>query len=132
MSCKGCEVPRIYTPPLRELTPETTLGYDVIDFATNVLGMSLNPWQRWLFIHALEIEGDLDDVWWFRYAVVVVLVGRQQGKTLMSVVLALFFMYILCAALILGTAQDLEPPRNSCWRRPRRVPARCSSPRSAG
>ncbi len=108
MSCKGCEVPRIFTPPLRELTPETTLGYDVIDFATNVLGMSLNPWQRWLFIHALEIEGDLDDVWWFRYAVVVVLVGRQQGKTLMSVVLALFFMYILCAALILGTAQDLE------------------------
>ena len=51
----GCEVPRVYTPPLRELTPETTMGYDVVDFAENVLGMKLLPWQKWLFVHALEI-----------------------------------------------------------------------------
>lgn len=108
MSCKGIETPRIFTPPLRELTPDTTLGFDVVEFATTVLGMKLNPWQKWLFVHALEIEGDFDGDWHFRFEVVLVLVGRQQGKTLMSVVLALFFLYILEASLILGTAQDLE------------------------
>ena len=108
MERKGCEVPRIWTPPLRELTPDTTLGYDVIDFAVNVLGVELYPWQRWLFIHALEIVGDLAGEWYFRYETVLVLVGRQQGKTTMSIILALYFLYMLGVSLILGTAQDLE------------------------
>ena len=108
MSRKGAEVPRIYTPPLRELTPETTLGFMVIRFAEEILEMELFPWQKWLFIHALEIEGDLEGEWRFRYRTVLVLVARQQGKTTMSTVLALFFLYILKVGLIIGTAQDLE------------------------
>ena len=60
----GCEVPRIYTPPLRELTPDTTLGYEVIEFAENVLHISLLPWQKWLVIHALEIIDDPADHEW--------------------------------------------------------------------
>ena len=51
---KGCETPRIYTPPLRELTPDTTLGFEIIDFAETVLQIDLIPWQRWLLIHAFE------------------------------------------------------------------------------
>ena len=31
---KGCEVPRIFTPPLRELTEETSLGFMMIEFAS--------------------------------------------------------------------------------------------------
>ena len=108
MSRKGAEVPRIYTPPLRELTPDTTLGFMVIRFAEEILEMELFPWQKWLFIHALEIEGDLEGEWRFRYRTVLVLVARQQGKTTMSTVLALFFLYILKVGLIIGTAQDLE------------------------
>ena len=105
---RGCTEPRIWTPPLRELTRDTTLGYDVIDFAEQVLGMTLLPWQRWLLVHALEIVGDFDVDWHLRYRVVLVLVGRQSGKTFIGMLLALFFMYVLGVSLILGTAQDLS------------------------
>ena len=57
---KGCEQPRIFTPPLRELTPDTTLGFECIAFAEDVLGIRLIPWQRWLLIHALEIIDEPD------------------------------------------------------------------------
>lgn len=104
----GKEEPRIYTPPLRKLTPETTLGYDVIEFASEVLHIDLLPWERWLFIHALEIVGDFDSEWRFRFRTVLVLVARQNGKSVMGMILALFFLYVLGARLVLGTAQDLD------------------------
>ena len=100
--------PRIFTPPLRELTPSTSFGYDVIEFADKVLGLDLLPWQRWLLIHALEVEGDLDGEWNFRFRTVVVEVARQQGKTFLGKVLAAAFLYLLGVGLIIGTAQDLE------------------------
>lgn len=108
MARLGCEVPRVWTPPLRELTPATTLGYDVIDFARDYLDIDLLPWERWLFIHGLEIVGDFDGDWHLRYRIVLVLVARQNGKSVMGMVLSLFFMYVLGARLILGTAQDLS------------------------
>lgn len=100
----GCETPRVFTPPLRPLTRETTLGYDVIDFARDVLGINLFPWQRWLLIHMLELleDGSL------RFRTVVVLVARQNGKSTLSQVLALWFMIVWGWPLVLGTAQDLE------------------------
>ena len=104
----GCEEPRIYTPPLRELTPETSLGFEVIDFAHNVLSVDLLPWQKWLLIHALEIVGSFDDEWRFRFRTVLVEVARQQGKTFLSCVLALYFLYALRVGLVLGTAQDVS------------------------
>lgn len=108
MARKGRTEPRLWTPPLRELTPETTLGYDVCDFAEQVLLMPPLPWQRWLLIHALEIVGDFDGEWWLRYRIVLVLVGRQNGKTFVGMLLSLFFLYVLGVGLILGTAQDLS------------------------
>ena len=107
MSLKGKTVPRIWTPPLRELTPDTTLGYYVIDFANDILRLPPLPWQAWLLVHALEIVGDFDGDWRLRFRVVLVLVARQNGKTYLSMILALFFLYVLGVALILGTAQDL-------------------------
>lgn len=100
----GHEEPRIFTPPLRPLTRETTLGFDVIDFASDVLGIELFPWQKWLLIHMLELleDGSL------RFRTVVVLVARQNGKSTLSQVLALWFMIVWGWPLVLGTAQDLE------------------------
>lgn len=43
-----------------------------------------------------------------RFRTVIVLVARQNGKSMLSVVLALFFMYVLARDLVLGTAQDLD------------------------
>ena len=105
---KGYETPRIYTPPLRELTPETSAGFDVVDFARDVLQINLHPWQEWLFIHALEIVDDPDGSWHFRFRNVQVIVARQNGKTTCSCILALYFMYILEVGLIIGTAQDVS------------------------
>ena len=104
---KGCTEPRIYTPPLRELTRDTTLGYEAINFAEQVLGLTLIPWQRWLLVHALETI-DTDDGWRLRFRTVVVLIGRQNGKTTLGAILSLFFLYCMRTGLVIGTAQDLE------------------------
>lgn len=113
----GSTVPRVFTPPLRELTPQTSLGFAAVEFARDVCGVSLFPWQEWLLIHALELAGDLtvdglgdrdpmDPI--FRFRKIVVLVSRQNGKSTLSQVLSLFFLYVLGTDLILGTAQDLD------------------------
>lgn len=100
----GSEQPRIFTPPLRELTPKTSLGFSAVEFASDVLGVDLFPWQRWLLIHALELHPEGG----FRFRNVVVLVARQNGKSTLSQVLALWFMYVYGFDLVLGTAQDLD------------------------
>lgn len=113
----GSETPRIFTPPLRELTDETTLGFAAIHFAVHICGIDLYPWQRWLLIHALELDpaltvstlgdrGRLDPI--FRFRKIIVLVARQNGKSTLSQVLSLFFLYELGTDLVLGTAQDLD------------------------
>lgn len=113
----GCETPRVFTPPLRDLNEQTSLGFQCIEFANDVCGVQLFPWQKWLLIHALELDpaltvdtmdrrGRLDPL--FRFRKVIVLVARQNGKSTLSQVLSLFFLYVLGSALVLGTAQDLD------------------------
>ena len=105
----GFETPRIFTPPRRELTPETTHGYACIAFAEQVLEVKLFPWQRWLLLHALELNEDGT----YRWRFVVVEVARQAGKTLMMLVLALWHIYALDSKTVIGTAQDLTRSEKS-------------------
>lgn len=100
----GSETPRIFTPPLRKLTPKTSAGFSAIEFAEHQMLMELFPWQKWLLIHALELLPDNS----FRFRRVVVLVARQNGKSTVSQVLALWFLYVYGYELVLGTAQDLD------------------------
>lgn len=100
----GHEIPRIFTPPLRRLTPNTSAGFKCIIFAEDVLGLVLFPWQKWFLIHALELLPDKT----FRFRTVVLLVARQNGKSTLAQVLALFFMYVRAARLVIGTAQNLD------------------------
>lgn len=110
----GITEPRIFTKPLRELTPETSHGFSVIVFALTVLGINLYPWQRALLIRALELN--LDGT--YRFRKIFVLVGRQNGKTTLLTVLTLWWLFMdserfpehLPARdfLILGTAQNLD------------------------
>ena len=104
----GKTAPRLWTPPLRTLTRRTTLGYDAADFAA-VIGVPLLPWQRWLLIHALELNRDGT----LRFREVLTLVGRQCGKTTVSLVLALYKLHVARARLVLGVAQDLSLARES-------------------
>ena len=82
---RGDTEPRIFTPPLRELTPETSLGFMFCDFC-EAIEVDLLPWQKWLAVHALEIVRE-EDRWRFRYRYVLVLISRQNGKTFFEVLL---------------------------------------------
>lgn len=100
----GRETPRVFTPPLRRLTPKTSAGFACVVFAEEVLGIALYPWQRWLLIHALELLPDGS----YRYRTIVLLVARQNGKSTLMQVLSLWCMFIAGAPLVIGTAQNLD------------------------
>ena len=105
---KGITEARIFTPPLRELDETTTLGYAAIAYAEKILGKTLYPWQRFALIHALEITGSLGVSWKFRYRTILFLISRQNGKTVLSEVLASFFMNVLGAESVFGTSLSLD------------------------
>lgn len=102
----GKKLPRIYTPPLGPLTPETSKGFECIAFAEQILGITLYPWQKWLLIHALELDpsSNYQD---YRFKTVVLLVGRQNGKTTLMIVLGLWRLFYDGASEILSAAQNL-------------------------
>lgn len=104
----GYTLPRIYTPPLRRLTEKTSLGFAACEYAKTVLGKTLYPWQEWALEHMLEITGDLRRQWHFRYRTVLIMVSRQCGKTVLSEVLASFFLNVLCVDSIFGTSLSLD------------------------
>ena len=105
---KGKTEPRVYTKPLRRLTKTATLGYVAIEYSRSVLGKDLYPWQEWALIHALEIVGDLKTSWHFRFRTVVFLISRQNGKTVLSEVLASFFLNLLGVESVFGTSLSLD------------------------
>lgn len=109
MSVFGHESARLFTPPLRELTPETSHGFRVIAFATIMLRFELDPWQRWWLIHALELNEDGT----YRFRVLLLLVARQNGKTTVVQVLILWALFTGRIELAVGTAQDLDIARRA-------------------
>lgn len=91
----------------------------MIEFATLFLGITLYPWQRWLLIHALELNEDGT----YRFRKVFVIVGRQNGKTTLLTVLALWWLFVDSESfpehvsarefVVLGTAQNLDVAEES-------------------
>lgn len=108
----GSTVPRLWTPPLRELTPATSVGFDQIDFARNVLRRPFDPWQEWLVIHAGELLADGSP----RFSLVLVLVARQNGKTEVLVILSLYWLYVDRVPLVLGTSTKVDYAKES-WKK---------------
>ncbi|NII42289.1 hypothetical protein E9228_002947 [Curtobacterium flaccumfaciens] len=121
----GSVTPRIWTRPLRKLTPETSLGFDAVAFAdwvrdrleqiaaadpdqADVLEIvpRLLEWQRWLLIHALELLPGPELI--FRFRTVLLLVSRQNGKTVILIYLLLWRLFQDGARTIVGTAQSLD------------------------
>ena len=106
---KGKTEPRLWTPPLRELTPDTSLGFAACEYAKSILGMSLYPWQEWALIHSLEIVGSLEEGdWRFRFRTVFFMVSRQNGKTALSKVIASFFLNVLQVEAVFGTSLSMD------------------------
>lgn len=90
----GSTIPRVFTPPLASncdphtpfqqcecgcgLNELTSWGWSCIEFLERHWRWTLLPWQKWLYWHALEKRLDHTG---FRFDTLIVLVGRQQGKT---------------------------------------------------
>lgn len=105
---KGKTEPRLFTKPLRKLTPNTTLGHAAIAYAKEVLEMELYPWQEWALIHGLEIVGSLNKEWRFRYRITCYMVSRQNGKTELSKIIASFFLNVLGVEAVFGTSLSMD------------------------
>lgn len=105
----GSITPRLWTRPLRKLTPRTSYGFAVIHFAATVLLTPLDPWQQWLVIHAGEMLDDGRP----RFRQVLVIVARQNGKTHLCKILALFWMFVEKWPMIFGTSTNLEQAKEA-------------------
>lgn len=108
---KGSRFPRLSVDPLRDLTPETSRGFDLAQFAADVVGEPLLPWQEELAIRALEVREDGT----YRFRTVLALCGRQNGKTSLLRTMALWRIYRDGARLVVGTAQHLAIAKEA-WR----------------
>jgi hypothetical protein len=108
----GAVVPRLWTPPLRDLEDEeASWGYDFIDFCDQI-GVPLDPWQRWLAIHLGELYPDGSP----RYRKAIILVARQNGKTLFTRLLILFWMFVERVPEIVATSTDRAAAKRS-WKK---------------
>lgn len=80
----------------------TTYGFRVIDFARDVLGEPLDPWQEFVVVHAGELLPDGRP----RFRTVLILVARQNGKSHLLRVLKLYWMFVEQWPVTLGTSTD--------------------------
>lgn len=115
-STKGHTEPRLFTPPLRELTPETSYGFGVIAFARDVLKEPLTPWQEYFVIHAGELLEDGRP----RFRKVLCLVARQNGKTHLLKVLAAYWLLIERVGQVLGLSTNRESAKEA-WDKARKI-----------
>jgi hypothetical protein len=128
----GSIVPRLHTPPLVvgppgpcgcgcALTEDTSYGFAAARFADETLGRPLYPWQRWLVIHAGELKADGTP----RFRRIIVVVGRQSGKTVVVEGLTLFWLFRERHSSVLGTStltKYAKKPWMSSFRTALRVP----------
>lgn len=116
----GATLPRLFTPPLIEgpsglcgcgcaLSDATSYGFAFVEFCDDVLGIPLDPWERWVAIHGGELLPDGRP----RFRKLLVIVARQNGKTHLLVALSLFWLFVERIALILGTSTNLDYARES-------------------
>jgi hypothetical protein len=116
----GSTTPRLWTPPLVSgppgpcgcgcaLTDDTSMGFAVVEWAWDVLHVVPYPWQRWLLIHGLEVLPDGRP----RFRTLVVEVARQNGKTFLLTLLALWWQFVCEVPLVLGTSTKLDYAKES-------------------
>lgn len=119
----GSVTPRIFTPPLVTgppgpcgcgcaLSPDTSEGFDWVEFARDSMRREPYDWQRFLAIHGGELLPDGRP----RFRYVWVLVARQNGKTEVPVMLSGYWMFVAGLPMILGTSTKLDYAKES-WRK---------------
>lgn len=108
----GHTEPRLFTPPLRDLSlPEASWGHDFIEFSEEI-GWPLDHWEQWLAIHLGELFPDGSP----RYRKAIVIVARQNGKTMFARLLVLYWMFVERVPAIISTNTDRSAAKRS-WRK---------------
>ncbi len=77
-----------------------------------MIGMPLDPWERWLAIHAGEL-GPMGVPRWKR---LLIIVARQNGKTTLLLLLTLYWMYVERWPMIVGLSTTVSMARE-VWSR---------------
>jgi hypothetical protein len=107
----GRTEPRLWTPPLRDLSsPEASWGHYFVEFCKRIK-RPLDPWQVWLAIHLGELFPDGSP----RYRKAIILVARQNGKTVFTRLLFLFWMNVERVPQVFGVHKDRGEAKKS-WR----------------
>jgi hypothetical protein len=107
-SIVGKAEPRLWTPALRVLTPATSYGFDVIDFAREI-GRPLLPWQEIAVIRGGELLPDGRP----RFRIVLLVVARQNGKTELPVILSIYWQFRQKIDVVVGTSTQLSYAKES-------------------
>jgi hypothetical protein len=94
------------------LDRDSSYGFEVIDFARDVLDHPLLPWQEVAVIRGGELLPDGRP----RFRIVLLLVSRQNGKTELPVVLSVYWQFKRRFPIILGTSTQLKYAKES-WRK---------------
>jgi hypothetical protein len=110
----GRTEPRVFTPPLRPLKPAvidedgnvvepaTSYGFAVIDFARDVIGSPLDPWEEVAVIRGGELLPNGRP----RFRKLLIIVARQNGKTFLLDVLVKYWLYVECRTDVLFTSKS--------------------------
>jgi hypothetical protein len=69
----GHETPRIHTP----LNDLPSRGFELIDFADQIIEGGFMPWQKWLAVQSLKVKPDGR----YYHPITVATVARQNGKS---------------------------------------------------
>jgi phage terminase large subunit-like protein len=72
------------------LSPGTSVGFEQVDFARDMLQHPYDEWQRWTVLHAGELLPDGTQR--FRYR--LILASRQNGKSELVVGLAPYWIFV--------------------------------------
>lgn len=99
----GSIYPRIFTPPLRELSPASSKGFEFLHWCFEN-GLEILPYQQILAIHMLELLEDGT----YRFLTLLIILARQQGKTTLAMLLTLFRLDTEPGILVLGTSHTLD------------------------
>jgi len=102
---KGAQLPRIESVPRFS----DSLGDDVADFAAELAGLELDPWQRHVLVNSLGLNASGG---WaaFRAALVV---PRQNGKNALIEAREIAGLFLLGERLIIHTAHEYATARES-------------------
>jgi hypothetical protein len=108
-SIRGRTAPRLWTRPLRPLTRETSYGYRFMDWCAD-RAYPLDHWERWVAVHVGELLEDGRP----RFRKVLIIVARQNGKTLLLKLLILWWAYEDGQRTIVMTSTNLDYAR-AAW-----------------